>query len=57
MAAAAAAGFGLGYGALRPLVPEMPAFVLGLLYAVNIAGAAPLLGIMGGEQNARRRLV
>jgi hypothetical protein len=54
---AAAAGFGLGYGALRPNLPGVPTVVLGLLYGaglyvVNIAGVAPLLGITQGEQNA-----
>lgn len=54
---AAAATFGFGYGALRGCLPRVPGVLLGALYgaglyAVNIAGAAPLLGITRGEQNA-----
>ncbi len=48
--------FGVGYGVLRAWVPRVPAVVLGSLYgaglyAVNIAGIAPLIGLTEGERN------
>jgi hypothetical protein len=54
---AAAAGFGLGYGLLRSRFPRTPGLVLGgaygaALYAVNIAGVAPVLGMTQGEAKA-----
>ena len=54
---AAGAGFGALFAALRPALGGLPAAAAGALYgaglyAVNIAGVAPLLGITRGEQNA-----
>jgi hypothetical protein len=56
----ASAAFGCGYGLLRGALPSVPRVPLGLgygaaLYAVNIAGIAPLLGITEGEHNASGR--
>ena len=53
----ASAVFGVGYGLLSERLPGLPAPVLGALYgaglyAVNIVGIAPLLGITEGERNA-----
>src|SRR5271155_1700028 len=47
---AASAVFGAGYGALRQALPEVSPVVLGplyggALYAVNIVGIAPLIGL------------
>jgi hypothetical protein len=52
-----AAGFGLGYLVLRKRVPDLPAWAIGALYgaalyAINIAGIAPLIGLTKGEHNA-----
>lgn len=54
---AAGAGFGALLATLRPsmggLSPALAGAIYGAgLYAVNIAGVAPLLGITRGEQNA-----
>lgn len=56
----ASAAFGLGYGMVRERVPGVPALALGAgfgtaLYAVNIAGIAPVLGITEGEVTAGSR--
>lgn len=53
----ASAIFGLGYAQLRRAVPNTSPVLLGAaygtaLYAVNIAGIAPLLGITEGERRA-----
>ncbi|KTF69738.1 hypothetical protein ACNFJ7_01085 [Sphingomonas sp. HT-1] len=53
----ASAAFGLGYAELRRALPDSSAVLLGAaygagLYAVNIAGIAPLLGITEGEKKA-----
>lgn len=50
----ASAAFGYGYARLREMVPDLPDWALGAawgsgLYAVNIAGIAPVLGITEGE--------
>lgn len=50
----ASAVFGFLYGTLQRSVPGMPPLVLGslyggTLYAVNIAGVAPLIGLTRGE--------
>lgn len=52
-----AAGFGAGYTLLRDQVPALPAWLLGALYgsglyAVNIAGIAPLIHLTEGELKA-----
>ncbi len=56
----ASAAFGLGYSELRDRLPDIPPAALGALYgtglyAVNIAGIAPLLGITEGEVAAGPR--
>jgi len=56
----ASAAFGYGYSQLRRAAPDVPAPLLGagygtLLYLVNIAGIAPLLGITEGERRAGLR--
>jgi hypothetical protein len=53
----ASAAFGVGYGLLREHLSGVRAPVLGALYgaglyAVNIVGIAPLLGMTEGERNA-----
>lgn len=53
---AASAAFGLGYTLLRERLPRIPSPVLGALYgaglyAVNIVGIAPLIGLTQGERN------
>ncbi len=53
---AASAAFGFGYTLLRARLPRTPSPVLGALYgaglyAVNIAGVAPLIGLTQGERN------
>jgi hypothetical protein len=57
----ASGAFGLGYGVLRDRLPRIPYPLLGLgygaaLYAVNIAGIAPLIGLTEGEHNASNPL-
>lgn len=57
----AAGAFGLGYSLLRDRLPRVPYPLLGLgygatLYAVNIAGIAPLIGLTEGEHNASNPL-
>lgn len=52
---AASALFGIGYGALRRSLPAVPPLGLGALYggalyAINIAGIAPLIGLTRGER-------
>ncbi len=54
--AAASAAFGYGYDVLRERLPGVPSALLGMLYgcglyAANIAGIAPVLGITEGEQH------
>lgn len=56
----ASAAFGYGYALLREQVPDAPDWALGGaygagLYAVNIAGIAPILGITEGEVEAGPR--
>jgi hypothetical protein len=56
----ASAAFGYGYALLREQVPDVPAWALGAgfgtaLYAINIAGIAPVLGITEGESKVRPR--
>jgi len=56
----ASAVFGYGYSHLRRAAPDVPGPLLGagygtLLYLVNIAGIAPLLGITEGERQAGLR--
>jgi uncharacterized membrane protein YagU involved in acid resistance len=56
----ASAVFGYGYALIREELPDVPAWALGAgfgtaLYAVNIAGIAPLLGITEGEVEAGPR--
>lgn len=56
----ASAAFGAGYAELRRLFPDVPPLLLAALYgtglyAVNIAGIAPLLGITEGEVEAGPR--
>lgn len=56
----ASASFGYSYAAMREHASDVPAALLGGLYggglyAVNIAGVAPLLGITEGEQNVPGR--
>lgn len=56
----ASAAFGAGYSELRRRFPDMPPLGLAALYgaglyAVNIAGIAPLLGITEGEAEAGPR--
>jgi len=56
----ASAVFGYGYSRLRAAAPDTPAWLLGagygtVLYLVNIAGIAPLLGITEGERRAGPR--
>lgn len=53
----ASAAFALGYAQLRRALPNTSPVLLGAgygagLYAVNIAGIAPLLGITEGERQA-----
>lgn len=53
----ASAALGLGYAALREVFPDTPPALLGSaygagLYAVNIAGIAPLIGLTEGEVRA-----
>lgn len=53
----ASAAFALGYAQLRRALPDTSPVLLGAvygagLYAVNIAGIAPLLGITQGEREA-----
>jgi hypothetical protein len=57
----ASGAFGLGYSMLRDRLPRIPYPLLGLgygaaLYAVNIAGIAPLIGLTEGEHNASNPL-
>jgi len=57
---AASAAFGYGYAHLRERLPDVPAWALGagygtVLYAVNIAGIAPVIGITQGEAAAGPR--
>lgn len=54
---AASAAFGAGYGVLRERFPEPDPWLLGALYggglyAINIAGIAPLIGLTEGEHRA-----
>lgn len=54
---AASAAFGVGYALLSTRLPRVPSPLLGALYgaglyAVNIVGIAPLLGMTEGEGNA-----
>ena len=56
----ASAAFGYGYSRLRKAAPGVPGPILGagygtVLYLVNIAGIAPLLGITEGERRAGPR--
>ena len=56
----ASAAFGYGYALLRERLPDVPAWALGAgfgtaLYAINIAGIAPVLGITEGEVAAGPR--
>ncbi|SOB86507.1 hypothetical protein SAMN06297144_1613 [Sphingomonas guangdongensis] len=56
----ASAVFGYGYALIREELPDVPAWALGAgfgtaLYAINIAGIAPLLGITEGEVEAGPR--
>jgi hypothetical protein len=56
----ASAAFGYGYAHLREQLPDAPDWAIGAgygagLYAVNIAGVAPLLGITEGEVQAGPR--
>ena len=58
---AASAAFGYAYDVLRDQFPRMSPALLGALYggglyAVNIAGIAPVLGITEGEQNVSGRV-
>lgn len=56
----ASAAFGLAYAEVRQRLPDVPAWALGagygtVLYAVNIAGIAPVLSITEGERAAGPR--
>lgn len=56
----ASVGFAALYPPLRRALPDLPPAILGMLYgtalyAVNIAGIAPILGITEGEVEAGRR--
>lgn len=56
----ASAAFGYGYALLREQAPDVPDWLLGtaygsVLYGVNIAGIAPVLGITEGEVAAGPR--
>jgi hypothetical protein len=57
---AASAAFGFGYAELRRRLPDWPGWAIGIgygtaLYAVNIGGIAPQLGITEGEVEAGPR--
>lgn len=58
----ASAVFGAAYGVLRQSLPAAPPLALGALYggalyAINIVGVAPLIGLTPGERQEPARII